>query len=184
MPALRSTGHLRVIEGRRDDAAANDEAGEHAGPGQPPSRNMDDIVHRLDELLRTIAAVPSPATAAAPLERNKLDAARAEWDARRQRERLFGSSLFGDTGWDILLDLFMAREAGRDVTLSSICETVSLAEPAMLRCLAMLIEEGLILRESRSRDPRGNHLKLSSHALAMMCDYFSRTTTDSGDAGA
>ena len=184
MPALRSAGHLRVIDGRPKDAAANDEAGEHAGPGQPPSRNMDDIVHRLDELLRTIAAVPSAASAAAPIERNKLHAARAEWEARRERERLFDSSLFGDTGWDILLDLFMGREQGRDVTLSSICESVSLPEPAMLRCLAMLIEEGLILRESRSPDPRGNHLKLSGHALALMSEYFSRTTTGSGDAGA
>lgn len=173
-----------MIDGRRDDAAANDEAGEDSEPSQPASRNMDDIVHRLDELLRTIAAVPSPASAAVPIERSKLDAAQAEWNARRERERLFGSSLFGDTGWDILLDLFMAREEGRDVTLSSICETASLAEPAMLRCLAMLIEEGLILRESRSPDPRGNHLKLSAQALALMCEYFSRTKTGSGDAGA
>ncbi|MDP8912848.1 MAG: hypothetical protein M3N39_04640 [Pseudomonadota bacterium] len=184
MPALRSAGHLRVIDGRRDDAAASDDADEHSGPSQPPSRNMDDIVHRLDELLRTIAAVPSPASAAAPIERNKLDAARAEWNARRERERLFGSSIFGDAGWDILLDLFMAREEGRDVTLSSIYEAASLAESAMLRCLAMLIDEGLIVRESRSPDPRGTHLRLSGQALALMCEYFSRTKTGSGDAGA
>ena len=133
MPALRSAGHLRVIDGKRDDAAASDEAGERGGADQPPARNMDDIVHRLDELLRTIAAVPSPASAAAPVERKEVAAARAEWNARRERERLFGSSPFGDTGWDILLDLFMAREEGRDVTLSSICGTVSLADPAMLR---------------------------------------------------
>jgi hypothetical protein len=184
MPGLRSAGHLRVIDGSRDDAAANDEAGGPAGPAQASSRTMDDIVHRLDELLRTIAAVPSPASAAAHIARRERDAARAEWHARRERERLFGSSLFGDTGWDILLDLFIAREEGRDVTLSTICETASLAQPAMLRCLAMLIEEGLILRGSRSPDPRENQLELSEQALALMCEYFSRATTGSGDAGA
>ena len=184
MPALRSAGHLRVIKGRSDDAAGLDEAGELAGSSRPPPPNMDDIVRRLDALLRTIAAVPGPASAAFAIERSKVGAARAEWNARRERERLFGSSLFGDTGWDILLDLFIAREEGRDVTLSSICDTVSLAEPAMLRCLAMLIEEGLILREFRSPGPDGNHLKLSDQALALMCDYFTRTKTGSGDAGA
>ena len=184
MPALVSAGHLRVIDGRRDDAARKGAAGEYAGPDRPASRNMDDIVHRLDALLRTIAAVPSPASADADIERSELDAARAEWNARRERERLFGSSLFGDTGWDILLDLFIAREEGRDVTLSSICESARLAESAMLRCLAMLIEEGLILREARSQDPRGNHLTLSGGALALMRQYFSRTKPDSGDAGA
>ena len=184
MPGLRSVGHLRVIDASRDDAAVNDEAGEDAGAGGQSSRAMDDIVNRLDELLRTIAAVPSPASAAASIERSKIDAARAEWNARRERERLFGSSLFGNTGWDILLDLFIAREEGRDVTLSSICETARLAEPAMLRCLAMLIEEGLILRETRSPNPSGNYLKLSGQALALMCEYFSRSQTGSGDAGA
>ena len=184
MPALRSAGYLRVIDGRREDAAANDEASQHAGRSEGSPRNMDDIVHRLDDLLRTVAAVPSAAPAAGPNERNKLSAARAEWKARRERERLFGSKLFGDTAWDILLDLFMAREEGRDVTLSSIGETVSLAEPAMLRCLAMLIEEGLILREARSPHPRGNYLRLSAQALELMCEYFSRTMTGSGDAAA
>ena len=145
---------------------------------------MDDIVHRLDELLRTIAAVPGPASAAAPMSGTELDAARAEWKARRERERLFGARLFTDSSWDILLDLFMAREEGRDVTLSNICETVSLAEPAMLRCLAMLIEDGLILRESRSPDPTLNHLRLSDQALALMCEFFSRTKPDAGDARA
>jgi hypothetical protein len=183
MSAFRSAGHLRVIDGRSDDAAANG-VGESAGEGRPSTRTMDDIVHRLDELLRTIAAVPSPASAAAPIERNALDAARAEWNARRERERLFGLGLFGDTGWDILLDLFMAREEGRDITLSSICQTVSLAEPAMLRCLAMLIEEGLILRESRSPDASGNYLKLSDQALDLMSEFFNRTKPGSGDAGA
>jgi hypothetical protein len=184
MPSLRSAGYLRVIEGRHDDAASDEERGKPTGEGQQPSRNMDDIVHRLDELLRTIAEVPTPASAAAPMERNTLDAARAEWKARRERERLFGSSLFVETGWDILLDLFMARQEGRDVTLSSICETARLAEPAMLRCLAMLIEEGLILRETRSPDPRGNHLILSGRALALMCEYFDHSKAGSGDAGA
>ena len=184
MPGLRSAGHLRVIDGSRDDPAANCEGGEQSAAGRPSSRTMDDIVHRLDELLRTIAAVPSPASAAGPIERSELEAARVEWHARRERERLFGSTLFGDTGWDILLDLFIAREEGREVTLSSICETARLAEPAMLRCLAMLIEEGLILRKSRSPDPRGNYLQLSGQALELMCEFFSRTKTASGDAGA
>ena len=182
MPAMRSAGYLRVIDGRRDDAAAAD--GGSREPGGETSRNMDDIVHRLDELLRTVVAVPSAAPAAAAAEPNNFGLARAEWQARRERERLFGSRLFGDTGWDILLDLFMGREEGRDVTLSSIGEAAPFAEPAMLRCLAMLIEEGLILREVRSPDPHGNHLKLSAHALELMREYFSRTRTGSGDVGA
>jgi hypothetical protein len=131
-----------------------------------------------------MAEVPSPEPSRRPVDQEQAAASRAEWQARRERERLFGSTLFGGSAWDILLDLFIAREEARDVTVSSICETAVLAEPAMLRCLAMLIEAELIVRDSHSPDPRGNQLTLSDRALGLMCAYFSRTRTGSGDAGA
>ena len=145
---------------------------------------MDDIAQRLDDLLRTTAVVPSPAPALGPVEVEKADAARGEWHARRERERLFGSKPFSGAAWDILLDLFIAHGEGRDVTVTSLAKAAVMAESAMLRCVAMLIEGELIVRESPRADARSVVLMLSDQALGLMCDYFSRTERGSGGAGA
>ncbi|MDE2442650.1 MAG: MarR family transcriptional regulator, partial [Betaproteobacteria bacterium] len=46
----------------------------------------------------------------------------ANWwlKARRLREEMFGSELFSDPAWDILLDLYTAEARGESVQISSL----------------------------------------------------------------
>lgn len=46
---------------------------------------------------------------------------------RRSRGLYFGTSLFADPAWDMLLDLFLAGEEGRRVSVSSLCIGSSIA---------------------------------------------------------
>jgi hypothetical protein len=156
------------------------------GRGVPPNsrRGIDDIARRLDDLLQAMAEVPSPEAALGPVGDDLLQIARRKRIEGRERERVFGSTLFGDHGWEIMLELFIARAEKREVTIVSICRGISLPEAAVLRCIAILIEAQLVVRRAREADPRTILLTLTDRGLAMMCDYFNRLAAIQGDAAA
>ena len=147
-------------------------------------RGMDDIARRLDDLLQAMAQVPSPGAALGPVGEDVLQIARRKRAEGRERAGVFGSALFSDHGWDIMLDLFIARAEKRDVTIVSICRGISLPEAAVLRCIAALIEAQLVVRRAQGSDPSDVMLALTDKSLAMMCDYFSRLAAIRDDAAA
>lgn len=147
-------------------------------------RGIDDIARRLDDLLQAMAEEPSPEAASSTVGDDVLQIARRKRVERRERERVFGSTLFGDHGWEIVLELFIARAEKREVTIVSICRGISLPEAAVLRCIATLIEAQLVVRRAQEADPRTILLALTDRGLAMMCDYFSRVAAIQGDAAA
>lgn len=147
-------------------------------------RGMDDIARRLDDLLQAMAEVSPAEPASGSVGADKLEAARRKRLERQERERVFGSAIFGDHGWWILLDLFIAFEEGRDVTVFTLCRDVPVPEAAVLRCVATLIEAQLVLRKSQASDPRRISLALTDRGLAMMCDYFNRVAAIPGAAAA
>lgn len=147
-------------------------------------RGIDDIARRLDDLLQAMAEVPSPEPALGAVGDDVLQIARRRRIEGRERERIFGSSLFGDHGWEIMLDLFVAKAETRELTIVSICRGISLPEAAVLRCIAILIEAQLVARRAQEADPRTILLALTDKGLAMMCDYFNRVAAMQGDAAA
>jgi hypothetical protein len=164
---------------------AGDEDVERAKP--VPLRNgrgMDEIARRLDDLLKAMAEVPPPQPAVGSAEPDQIVAARRERVERRERERVFGPAVFGDHGWDVLLELFIALEEGRDVTVFTICREMAVPEAAVLRCIATLIGAQLVLRQPQESDPRRMLLALTEEGFAMMCDYFNRMAAIPGDAAA
>lgn len=80
--------------------------------------------------------------------------ARSIYRLRRIREEVFGPSLFSDPSWDILLDLYIAAEKGKKVSVSSAC--VASASPATtaLRHLSALVKYGLVSRQNSDVDSR------------------------------
>ena len=156
------------------------------GRAMPPNsrRGIDDIARRLDDLLQAMAEVPAPDPALGPVGEDALRTARRKRVERRERERVFGPSLFGDHGWEIMLDLFIARAERRDVTVFGVCREISLPEAAVLRCIATLLEAQLVVRQSHTVDPRMILLALTDKGLALMCDYFNRLAAIQGDAAA
>lgn len=63
---------------------------------------------------------------------------------RRARDDVFGENLFSDPAWDILLELFGAKLAGRRVTTSELAQAIEVPLSTTLRWIAALHERGLI----------------------------------------
>lgn len=120
-----------------------------------------------DTIVQTVSFSPARAT------RSHLALARKTYAMRRKRAAIFGDvDLFGEPAWDILLDLFIAHGEDKQVSVSSAC--IGSATPATtgLRWLAVLADQGLILRESDPQDQRRVLVRLSDSGLAAMSTFF------------
>ena len=92
--------------------------------------------------------------------------------ARRQRDRLLGSHLFAEPAWDILLDLFIAGQEGRKVSVTSACIASAVPTSTALRRIHHLVEIRLVLRIPHPADARITFLELSKEGISQMTDYF------------
>lgn len=126
--------------------------------GIEPLEKVDpQLLWQLSDELRRVAEMmdgrhPGAAAAASP-------PISAEWvrsiiRARRVREHYLGSDIFGDPGWDMLLDLFAARLEGARVSVSSLCLAAAVPPTTALRWIKLLCDEGLIERVPDRTDGR------------------------------
>lgn len=86
---------------------------------------------------------------------------------RRRRDRLFGS-IFGEPGWDILLDLFIMEAAGKRVPVSSACLASGASHSTALRQIDEMVRYGIVLRERDEVDKRRTYVRLTENGLAKM----------------
>lgn len=66
---------------------------------------------------------------------------------RRARRRLFGEDLFTDPAWDILLELFVAHLAEREVALAELARAIDVPLSTTSRWLTALREKGLVISD-------------------------------------
>jgi predicted transcriptional regulator len=97
------------------------------------------------------------------------------YDDRRRRAKLFGPNLFGEPAWDILLDLFIASETGKKISVTSACIGAAVPLTTALRWLSMLEARGLILRENDEKDARRSNVRLSDLGRELMEQYLSES---------
>lgn len=88
--------------------------------------------------------------------------------ARQERLRFFPAELFGEPGWSLLLDLFVAHHEGRVVNTSGACFGANVAQTTGLRWLEKLDAAGLIARHSHPQDTRFVMITLSPDGLKRM----------------
>ncbi len=144
----------------------------------------EDVGSRVAALLRAVIGPAAPPPANSVVEELILEMARQELQARRERERLFPTILPSDPSWDILLELFIAREEGRLVSAAGICRSLPASEALVLRCIGHLVQVNLVTRASDAgRDPTAR-LTLTEAARARLGNYFSRTAANGGAAAA
>ncbi|UYY57033.1 winged helix DNA-binding protein [Sphingomonas sp. S2-65] len=95
------------------------------------------------------------------------------YDARRARDTCFSghSDLFGEPGWDILLDLFIAGERGRKVSVSSCCIAAAVPPTTALRWIGTLSERGLIEQTPDVKDSRRRFVALTPAAKASLLKW-------------
>jgi hypothetical protein len=113
-----------------------------------------------------------------------LSAARRWAAARRVRDEVFGSTLFLNPGWNILLELFIAGEEGRNVTIKSACVAAGVPQSTALRHIAHLIEVRLAVRAQHPSDARSAYLKLSDGGRVRMVSFISLSAADQAAPGA
>ncbi len=87
---------------------------------------------------------------------------------RRRREQLFGAHLFSDPAWDMLLDLYVAQQTGRNVSVSSACLASGVPLTTALRWLRRLEHEGLVARDADQTDARRTHVRLTDRAVSRL----------------
>jgi hypothetical protein len=95
---------------------------------------------------------------------------------RRKREAMFGSELFMDPVWDMLLDLCLSSELNRRVSVSGLC--IASASPATtgLRWITAMEKRGMITREADPRDKRRFFISLTPEVALklrkLLCERF------------
>lgn len=79
----------------------------------------------------------------------------AHWRAlRMRRNETLGMLVFRDPAWDMLLDLLVASEEGRRVSVTSLCHASGVPTTTALRHVERLDELGLIDRVADPADRR------------------------------
>jgi len=127
-----------------------------------------------DHLRRTLSGPGEEPAPVEPLPPAALLAeARRLSAARRVRDRIFGRELFPNPAWNILLELLIAAEEGRNVTIKSACVAAGVPQSTALRHIAHLIEVRLTARAQHPSDARSAYLKLTERGRAKMVSFIS-----------
>lgn len=92
-------------------------------------------------------------------------------EIRRRRSAAFGSDLFSDPAWDILLELLAAELGRREVRLSDL---TSIGRPSTIaRWVAALEQRGLIIGALNPLQPHDFGLKLSRRGAEKLKRFLS-----------
>ena len=139
------------------------QANDHALKGL---QQLSMLARSLADGLATVAESPARSP-----ESNLAPSVRAYLRARRRRDGMFGSDMFADPVWDVLLDLFASTLEGRAVCISDACIAASVPPTTALRWLVKMEECKLIVRHQDSTDGRRAYVALSAPALAAMAQW-------------
>lgn len=93
---------------------------------------------------------------------------------RRLRDSFFPAELFGEPGWDLLLDLAAARLEGTAISITSACIAAAVPNTTALRWLKLLESHGLIERVPDGHDGRRINVRLTDTGWSAMVAYLSR----------
>lgn len=96
--------------------------------------------------------------------------------SRRQRDKLFGSELFGEPAWDILLELFVAEQSRRKLSVTSACLASAVPPTTAIRWVEKLEKDGWVRRENDPRDRRRSWILLTPKGSNAMRDYLEGLT--------
>lgn len=122
----------------------------------------DAVISSLPALEHFLDAIPDP-------DLESLRMAMALYALRRKRDAISGrKSLFGEPGWDILLDLFIADRRRTEIQVSSVCLDAGVPSTTILRWIARLEEENLVYREADTSDARRRYVRLTDDGRKLM----------------
>ncbi len=95
------------------------------------------------------------------------------FDHRRARRRWFGehTKTFQEAAWDILLELFLCHEDGRDPSTTSVAYGAGVPITTALRSMKKLEAAGLIVSWPDEADTRVRRIRMTPDAIGSMRGY-------------
>lgn len=129
---------------------------------------------------------PPPPPMSEQLQVRGVTLAMQELRDRKYRREHFGALYLGsDSGWEILLELFVAMGNEKRLLVSMVGLESQIPPTTALRWLGLLLDAGLIRKESDMLDKRRQWISLTDRGLALMLQYFkTRYATGVGRDGA
>jgi DNA-binding MarR family transcriptional regulator len=103
--------------------------------------------------------------------RTHLEKAVYLYEHRRKRNGYFDGALFSDPAWDILLDLYIAQESGREIAVQSACIGAAVPPTTALRWLKVLEDHKLVKRREDPQDHRRRFIRLTPMAVDALTRY-------------
>lgn len=97
-----------------------------------------------------------------------VEQARRHYRLRRIRDQEFGSALFGEPAWDILLDLYIAASDPRLASVMSASLTTTVSTEDTARWLTLLEKQGLVERFASGTEMSRAIVTLSQGAFDQM----------------
>lgn len=94
---------------------------------------------------------------------------------RRLRDKHLDETLFGEPGWEMLLDLYVQRVKGRRVSVTSVCTASCAPTATALRWLAIIQKRGWVTREGDPTDNRRSFIALSRSGEVAVTRYLTDT---------
>jgi DNA-binding MarR family transcriptional regulator len=161
------------------------------GEKSVPVSVSDRDVRAALRLLRTLTRVeadegadsllPSPSRPpAVTSDRTALiEKARLEFTDRRRRCDLFGSSMFGEAAWDMLLALYILDVSGQRQTVGSLQQFSGTSASTAKRWLEYLACHDLVERQEHPTDRRTAFVTLTLKAREKLDLYYSGTSSPS-----
>jgi DNA-binding MarR family transcriptional regulator len=121
---------------------------------------MSEAIRRLEMAL--IEAAPLTAV---------TDFARIAKRFRLSRNEYFGVSIFRDPAWDMLLDLLVAEDDGKTLSVSALCLGSGVGMTTALRHIDRLAGQGFLLRENDDEDQRRVFVRLSPSKRPLLLQF-------------
>lgn len=141
-----------------------------------------EIIERTRTLHSLIGADMSPAisyTEDQPTQSHR-QLARQLLRERRDRDVVLNVELLGDPAWDMLLDLFVAGEEAKTISVSSLCLASGVPPSTALRWITVLADRDLIVRINDPRDGRRVNISLPPQTRTSLRTYLERTAIRRG----
>ena len=88
----------------------------------------------------------------------------------RNRQKAFPDGYFLDASWEILLDLFIAKNTHKKLIVSDLGLTANIPATTVLRHLARLVDDGYVRRDYDPFDRRKFYVRITEHGSNMMID--------------
>jgi hypothetical protein len=102
---------------------------------------------------------------------------------RKRRARFHPEYFFGEPCWDMLLDLFIANETGKKLTVTHLCTASQVPYGTALRYIGRLEARGDIVRAPDARDQRRCFVSITPAAADRMVACLTDMADYSGQQG-